>query len=225
MAATYKRRIKYIAGQQETYPLKDKKQIQDILYYLLNQTDKAKTKIKKYQADRNYILFVVGFNTAFRAEDLLQLRVKDLNGYTHIKENKTRKIQNFPMNKDFKQEIDEYIKRQNLGKYEYMFLGQKKIENGKPYNRPITRQQFHRIAQATAKAVGINYTFGPHSLRKTYGYHYINDGGNVLTLMRMYNHDDPDTTLDYVCWNKNDAEKARANFYIGVKNNKSKSIK
>ena len=163
------------------------------------------------------MLVLVGLNTAFRAEDLLQLRVIDLNGYVSIKENKTGKMQNFKMNKEFQNEVDAYVKRWNLSKYDYMFLGQKKIVNGQKYNLPINRQQGHRIVSRAGDEIGIKFVFGLHSLRKTFGYQYINRGGNVLTLMKMYNHDSPDVTLRYVCWGKEDAEKERENTYIGVK--------
>lgn len=211
------RRIKYFAGQKETQPIKDVKQLQALLYYLLSKVDKAKSDVKKYQADRNYMLVLVGLNTAFRAEDLLQLRVIDLNGYVSIKENKTGKMQNFKMNKEFQKEVDAYVERWKLSKYDYMFLGQKKIVNGQKYNLPINRQQGHRIVSRAGDEIGIKFVFGLHSLRKTFGYQYINRGGNVLTLMKMYNHDSPDVTLRYVCWGKEDAEKERENTYIGVK--------
>jgi len=211
------RRIKYFAGQKETQPIKDVKQLQALLYYLLSKVDKAKSDVKKYQADRNYMLVLVGLNTAFRAEDLLQLRVIDLNGYVSIKENKTGKMQNFKMNKEFQKEVDAYVERWNLSKYDYMFLGQKKIVNGQKYNLPINRQQGHRIVSRAGDEIGIKFVFELHSLRKTFGYQYINRGGNVLTLMKMYNHDSPDVTLRYVCWGKEDAEKERENTYIGVK--------
>lgn len=211
------RRIKYFAGQKETQPIKDKKQLQNLLYSLLNKIDKAKSEVKKYQAYRNYMLVLVGLNTAFRAEDLLQLRVCDLNGYISIKENKTGKMQNFKMNKEFKAEVDKYVERFNLGRYEYMFMGQKTIVDGKPYALPINRQQGHRIVSQAGKAIGIQFVFGLHSLRKTFGYQYINNGGQILTLMKMYNHDSPDVTLRYVCWGRDDAEKARESTYLGVK--------
>ena len=211
------RRIKYFAGQKETQPIKDKKQLQSLLYYLLNKIDKSKSEVKKYQAYRNYMLVLVGLNTAFRAEDLLQLRVCDLNGYISIKENKTGKMQNFKMNKDFKTEVDKYVERFNLGRYEYMFMGQKTVVDGKPYALPINRQQGHRIVSRAGKAIGIQFVFGLHSLRKTFGYQYINNGGQILTLMKMYNHDSPDVTLRYVCWGRDDAEKAREGVYLGVK--------
>ena len=121
------RRIKHFGGQHETLPIKDKRQLEEFMFNLLRKKDKAKSKIKKYQADRNWMLCMIGFNTAFRAEDLLQLRVIDVKkGYVHIKENKTGKTQNFKMNKQLHKDILAYIERNNLNDYDYMFLGQKK---------------------------------------------------------------------------------------------------
>ncbi|MEG0409273.1 MAG: tyrosine-type recombinase/integrase, partial [Bacilli bacterium] len=176
-----------------------------------------KSEIKRYQADRNYMIFLLGFNTAFRAEDLLQLRVSDvIKGVVSIKENKTGKNQNFKMNKKLHDEIKDYVNRNNLTIYDYLFRGQKKVVNGKAYVYPINRQMGHKIVSTVAKEVGINFVFGLHSLRKTFGYMYILDGGKPETLMKMYNHDDYNVTLRYVCWGKDDAERDRAAIFLGV---------
>ena len=45
-----------------------------------------------------------------------------------------------------------------------------------------------------ADEVGVVSTFGMHSLRKTFGYFYIKNGGNVITLMKctiMMNQQQP----------------------------------
>ena len=210
------RRIKTFKGQHQTLPIKSERELQSFMYHLLNKREKAHTEIKRKQADRNWMLCLIGFNTAFRAEDLLQLRVCDLkDGYVHIKENKTGKMQNFRMNKNLKKEILDYVDRNHLSDYDYMFCGQKKKQNGKSYIYPITRQQAHRIVSRTAKEVGIGYTFGIHSLRKTFGYMYIKNGGKPETLMKMYNHDDYNVTMLYVCWGKDDAENDRESIFIG----------
>lgn len=210
------RRIKTFGGQHQTLPIKEERQLNEFMYNLLRKRECAKTKVKKYQADRNWMLCLVGFNTAFRAEDLLQLRVCDLiDGYVHITENKTGKMQNFKMNKKFHQEIKAYVERNNLTRFDYMFLGQKKLQDGKVYSYPITRQAAHRIVSKNAKEIGINFTFGVHSLRKTFGYMYIKNGGKPETLMKMYNHDDYNVTMLYVCWGKDDAEKDRASRFLG----------
>ena len=129
------RRVKTFGGQEETLPIKDPKQIDALLSYFIIKRDKAKSDIKKFQADRNYMLCLVGFNTAFRAEDLLQLKKKQLNGYVHIKENKTGKMQNFKMNKDFYQEVQDYCNRWGITDNEYLYMGQKKKQtyDGKTY--------------------------------------------------------------------------------------------
>lgn len=210
------RRVKSFGGQQQTLPIKDPKEIERFMYYLLKKRELAKTPVKKYQADRNWMLCLVGFNTAFRAEDLLQLRVKDVSkGYVSVKENKTGKMQNFRMNKELHQDIVAYVKRNFLTEYDYMFMGQKTKQDGKDYYLPITRQQGHSIVSKTAQAIGIAYTFGLHSLRKTFGHQYILNGGSWQTLSKMYNHNDIPTTQLYVMWDSVDAEKERAATYLG----------
>lgn len=215
------RRIKYFGGKDETLPIKDKKLLKRVMDFLVREKEHAKSDIKRKQAYRNYMLFLIGLNTAFRAEDLLQLRVKDVEkGYVSIKENKTGKMQNFRMNKQLHDEIMEYINTYELKSNDYLFMGQKKRDTYKGNTRdviyPITRQNCQEtIFPKVIKACGIDFKFGLHSLRKTFGYMYIANGGNVITLMKMYNHDSPDVTLLYVMWNTTDIEKERESIFIG----------
>jgi len=85
--------------------------------------------------------------------------------------------------------------------------------------------QGHKIVSRAGDAIGINYVFGLHSLRKTFGYQYIKNGGKPETLMKMYNHDDYDYTKRYVHWGIEDAEQDREAMYIGLKRNKIVSKK
>ena len=217
------RRIKVLGGQAETLPIKDPKLLSAFMRYLLLQYEHTKdsSKTRKYQAYRNYMLALIGINTAFRAEDLLQLRVADvIDGYMHIKENKTGKMQNFKINGKLHEDIKKYVEKNGLTRSDYLFMGQKKTQtyNGRSYPiiYPITRQQGHRIIHTAGRAVGIYFVFGLHSLRKTFGYHYILNGGKPDTLMKMYNHDDYDYTKRYVHWGTEDAEKDREAVYLGA---------
>lgn len=217
------RRIKRFGGQQETLPIKNPKQLEQVLRYLLLQIEHAKTEIKKKQAYRNYMIFLIGFNTAFRAEDLLQLKVLQvIKGYMSIKENKTGKMQNFRLNKQLHQEILNYIEYMGLTPNDYLFMGQKTKNTYKGKKSkvlyPVTRQNMNKVFHKVADAVGIDFKFGLHSLRKTFGYMYILNGGNVITLMKMYNHESPDITLIYVHWGKEDAEQDRQAIFLGSKN-------
>ena len=221
------RRIKLFGGQKETLPIKDARLLQEFMLHLLRKFEHAKTAIRKYQADRNYMLALIGFNTAFRAEDLIQLRVDDvIDGYFHIKENKTGKMQNFKMNSKLYQDILAYIERNQLTRSDYLFMGQKKKQTYKgktyPVIYPITRQQAHKIISRAGKEIGIRFIFGLHSLRKTFGYHYIKNGGKPETLMKMYNHDDYNYTMRYVHWGVEDAENDREAVYLGAVHKNSK---
>ena len=215
------RRIKKFGGKKQTLPIKDPKTLKRVMDYLLFEKEHAKTKIKQYQAYRNYMLFLIGFNTAFRAEDLLQLRVKDvIKGYVSIKENKTGKMQNFRMNKQLHSKILEYIEEYSLKDNDYLFMGQKKVDTYKGVSKkviyPITRQNCQNtIMPKVKKACGITFNFGLHSLRKTFGYQFYSNGGDIITLMRMYNHDEPSVTLLYIMWNTEDIEKQRESVFIG----------
>mgnify|MGYP004464338661 FL=1 len=215
------RRIKMSGGKNKTLPIKDEKILKRVMDYLRYQASIAKTPIKKYQADRNYMLFLIGFNTAFRAEDLLQLKVKDVEkGYVSIKENKTGKWQHFRMNKKLHEEIMEYVDKYKLNSNSYLFMGQKKKDtyNGitKEIIYPITRQNCRQVIfDKVNKACGIDFCFELHSLRKTFGYQWIKNGGKLVTLQKMYNHDDPSVTMFYVMWDINDVDEERASIYIG----------
>lgn len=210
------RKIKGFGGQHETRPIKDPRMLQDFIAYFLKEKEKAKSKsaIKSYQADRNWMLVILGLNTAFRAEDLLQLRGTDvMTGYVTVKENKTGKVQNFRMHKDLHKDICDYMERNDIGEHDYLFRGQKNTERGRKYISPITRQQGHKVVSDAAEAIGIPFVFGLHSLRKTFGYMYIKNGGKPETLMRMYNHNDYNVTMRYVCWGIEDDE--RNLIYLG----------
>jgi len=214
-------------GQKETLPIKDPRLLEEFMLSLLRKYEHAETPKKKYLTDRNYMIALIGINTAFRAEDLLQLRVDDvIDGYVHIKENKTGKMQNFRMNSKLHQDIVSYVERNNLTRSDYLFMGQKKKQtyqgNTYPLKYPITRQQGHKIISQSGKAIGIKFVFGLHSLRKTFGYHYIKNGGKPETLMKMYNHDDYNYTMRYVHWGVEDAENDRAAVYLGAVHKNSK---
>lgn len=211
------RRIKTFGGQQATVPIKDPNDLRALMNYFLIEKERAKTPKKKQQADRNWFMVLLGLNTAFRCEDLLQLRVIDLvKGYVSIKENKTGKMQNFRMNKELHNDVLAYIERNDLTKYDYLFFGQKNR------NFPITRIQANRILKKAGIEIKLKQEISMHSLRKTFGYQYIKNGGNILTLMKMYNHDETSTTEIYICWGVDDAESDRSSIYLGGVHKKGK---
>ena len=208
------RKVKGAADQNnKTLPIKDVRQQNNLCYYWLNKRSAAKSPDKLFIYDRNYMMVFLGLNTAFRIEDLLQLRPHDLDGgYMRIKEHKTGKAQNFRLNPKVYSEVTDYCERNHIQEYDYIF----KSRRTDGIIRAITRQQAHKVMKECCRETGIKYKVGPHSLRKTFGYNYMRAGGNIYTLMKMYNHSSTDTTQLYIMWTTDETEKERMNIFNGV---------
>ncbi len=84
---------------QYVQPIRDKKKIEEI---------KA---ILKENGTRDLLLFSMGINTGLRISDLLNLKVIDVKGKSHveIKEQKTGKLKRFPLLGNLQLLIDEYV--------------------------------------------------------------------------------------------------------------------
>ncbi len=205
------RKIK-IVHNNKTVPVKSQKVLRDIIHYWLNKRSQAKYKADLFRADRNWCLIFICLNTAFRIEDAIQLKPIDFaGGYMRIKENKRGKPQNYRLNSKVYSEIKDYIERNNIKEYDYLFPSTTNVGE----INAITRTQGWRVIKEAFKAAGILGPCGPHSLRKTFGYHYIKRGGELLTLSKMLNHTSPLVTIMYVMWDTDDTETARNEMYLG----------
>ena len=132
--------------------------------------DNIKTTLKKQKHPRDYLLFTLGINTAFRASDILKLKVNDIleeNGKvkTHIKirQQKTKKWVSPKVNKSIREAIEFYRKNNgHLEPSDYLFRSYRsktKLDSVSFWNL---------IKKWTAHLDG---DYGTHSLRKTCGYH------------------------------------------------------
>jgi integrase len=161
--------------------------------------------MKKLLADkpRDYLLFVIGINTAFRISDLLSLRYRDVmdekgNLFTHfkLKETKTGKNNRVVMSKSVQKALRDYIKDNYKGNLDdYIFESRKRDKNGN--SRPINRKSAWRIIQEAADQLGLK-NIGTHSLRKTFAYHQYKAGTDIVLLQDMLNHSSPSVTLRYI---------------------------
>ena len=173
-------------------PIRDKDDIQAMKEYLREWNE------------RNYLLFLFGINSGLRVGDILQVRVKDVQGwYIKIKEQKTGKRKQLKMTKTLKKEIREYIKDKPLDHY----LFQSRI--GK--NKPLDRRTVDWILKTAAIECGIE-NIGTHSMRKTFGYHYYKKTKDVAMLMDLFNHSSPAITLRYIGIRQDQRDKAMSNF-------------
>lgn len=162
-------------------PIRDKDTICAIADYLYSKSE------------RDYVLFLVGINTGLRISDILSLKVSDVKERNSIviKEQKSGKMKEIPVNADLKKILRAYIR--NMRPSVWLFPSQK--GGG---TRHIKRVRAYNILRQAAGVFGIP-NIGTHTLRKTFGYHfYYATGKDVTLLMYIFNHCDPNVTLRYI---------------------------
>lgn len=196
-------------GRRTVRPLK-LSDANNMMILIQKKRDECDNLQQKQIYDRDYMIVKLGINTAFRIEDLLQQKVtKDLlMGRIYHRENKTNKEQSFELNRHIYKDILAYIKRNNLYEGEYLFQSRK----GK--NIPITRQNAWMRIKSYADELGISYLIGCHSLRKCFARTFYERTKDIITLQKMLNHSSPMVTFIYICWDDDDQQKSRKEFYI-----------
>lgn len=173
-------------------PIRDKDDIQAMKDYL------------REWSERNYMLFLLGINSGLRISDIINLRVKDVQGwYIKTKELKTGKPLKRKMTPVLKKELREYVKGKPL--HHYLFQSR----NGK--NQHISRCTAYLIIKVAADECGID-NVGTHTMRKTFGYHQYKKNKDVATLMELFNHSSPAITLKYIGIRQDQQDKAMTNF-------------
>lgn len=154
---------------------------------------------------RNYLLIIIGLNTALRVSDIIQLKWQDVydshmdNWREHINllEQKTGKASTILMNNSVKSALQEY--RQHLQEAEAYVPEQDYLFGSYGQgDAHITRVQAFRIIKRAAAACGIEGVISCHSLRKTFGYHAWKQGVPPVLLMNIFNHSSFRVTMRYL---------------------------
>ncbi|MFA6807955.1 MAG: site-specific integrase [Eubacteriales bacterium] len=164
-------------------PIRDRKKIESI------------KKVLKSLNNRDYLLFVMGINSGLRIGDLLRLNISDvvdenrkIKDRISIREQKTGKSKNFPISNNVKKILNDYT--QNMAMNDPLFPSRKGV-------KAITRQQAYRILNDVARTVGITDKIGTHTLRKTFAYHALKSGYDVIQLQKLFGHSAPSITMHY----------------------------
>lgn len=151
-----------------------------------------------YRWYRNYMLLVIGVNVGARISDLLEFTPRTFaGGRCQFKAHKTGKIVRYDINKDIYKQIKEYEDTFEITTNQFLFRSTD--AKGKIIPNAITRQQAHKIIKKIAKQAGIDYEVGTHSLRKSYGRWKYDAGMNLSDVAALLQHEDPMTTLRYIC--------------------------
>lgn len=164
---------------KQVQPIRTPEKVQDVMDAL------------KKSDMRGYILFLTGIHTGLRISDLLTLKVRDVRDRDSIVivEKKTGKERRFPIHKELKKALKEYISGKE--DYEYLF----RSRQGK--NSPISRMRAYQIIKAVTNKLGIE-NIGTHSMRKTFGYFLYQQTKNLVAIKEIFNHSDISHTLRYI---------------------------
>ena len=173
-------------------PIKDIRKVFDIQDYL------------KYKSERDYVLFLLGITTGYRAGDLVELKIRDVKealrrGKFEILEGKKKNSKNIreknrkPRIAEILPEVETVLKRYIKDKkdYEYMFASRK----GKSH---IKVDRVTSILKEAADYFGMD-DITAHSMRKTYAYTvYIENGCDIIAVKEMLGHSSIEETKAYL---------------------------
>ena len=153
---------------------------------------------------RDLCLFTVGINTAYRASELLSIRVGQVahlrpGDTLDIKQPKNRRYRLTTLNKSAIASIREWLESHpDPSPDAPLFISRKT-------GKALTVSPFVNMVKRWCHEAGLHGAYGSHSLRKTFGYHQLR--GNTKTpphlvlplLMEAYGHSTQQQTLAYLC--------------------------
>lgn len=164
---------------QVVEPIRDKRDIQRIIDYF-DQHDKHKYAV----------IFQLGVYSGLRISDILKLKVKDVyrQSSIRIREQKTRKAKQFPIQDKVHTLIDIFC--EGRGEQEFVFVGKGE--------KPLDRIVVYKALVKAGQDLGIQAHIGTHTCRKTFGYHHYRQFKDITLLQTIFNHYTPEVTKRYI---------------------------
>jgi len=185
-------------------PLRSKEEIEE-MKLAIKRGNKGTPK-KQVLAERDILLFLLGINTGLRVNDLVCLKVSDVEDKNIfiIREGKTHKRREIYIGM-LRHDIDPFIE----GKHQdtYLFQSQKG-------NHHVSTTQVYRILVDAGDYLGRN-DIGTHTMRKTFGYHHYQQFKDVAMLQEIFNHSAPSITKRYIGIRQDEINESLNKFRLG----------
>lgn len=146
---------------------------------------------------RNFALFTLGINTAYRAIELLNLTIADVK---HLKagdtldiwQSKTSKYRRVILNTSVVDALQNWIEFSDLDSSAPLFVSRK--------GGSLSVPTLNNLVKKWCKDAGLVGNYGSHTLRKTWGFWQRTENKTPLPLlMTAYGHSTEQQTLDYLC--------------------------
>ncbi|MGE7602707.1 tyrosine-type recombinase/integrase [Peribacillus sp. NPDC097675] len=162
----------------------------------VNEISKIKNYLRSHSI-RDYVLFVLGINTGLKINEMLEMTVASVLDETgKMKEFYEQPLENgettqIYLNQKVRTALQEYLKGSKVMENEFLFMSPKT-------QKPITRQQAHRIIHDAVEGAGLIGKYGASSMRKTFGYHAYKQGVSLALIQKHFHHSSPSETLKYI---------------------------
>lgn len=158
---------------------------------------RAIARIKKVLADRprDLCLFTLGINTAYRANELLSIKVRQVRSLNvgdvlELKQSKTHKYRPVTLNGVAITAIQTSLENSQLQDEDNLFTGQRVC---------LTVATVSTLVKGWCRDVGLKGNYGSHTLRKTWGYWQRTERGTAIPLlMEAFGHATQRQTLAYL---------------------------
>lgn len=163
---------------------------------------------------RNYLLFVLGLNTALRIGDILKLKVSDVRGkkgeirdILKVRQGKTGKEKRIAINEKVRKALEFFFSQSTvLEDNEFLFANRR---TGKAISRVYAWMVLNKIAQEFELE-----NFGTHSLRKTWGYQARKAGIDLSIIQEKLGHSSPAVTKRYLGITDDEVNKVEREFCL-----------
>jgi len=159
---------------------------------------------------RDRCLFTLGINTAFRANELLSITIRQVQELRpgdplRLRQTKTKKTRSVPLNSKVIDDISHWLTQHPARDTDpdcFLFTSQRGAVLTVPTVTGMVKS-WVRNAKCYAEAEGVDIdlrgNFGSHTLRKTWGYHQrMQNNAQLPVLMEAFGHTTQRQTLQYL---------------------------
>jgi integrase len=127
----------------------------------------AESVIRAATSYEDKILVLVGFNLGLRRDDLVRLKIQDIDiksgTLSYLEQKKRSRIKTVPLSDDLKHELDLYIKEHTAPDQEYLFPPRQKTH----HCGHMSSKTAYNIFNGLCKKVGIKTPIPIHAMRAT----------------------------------------------------------
>lgn len=162
-------------------------------------------RIKQHLADqpRDYCLFVLGINTAYRANELLSITCGQVahlapGDVLDLKQSKTKKHRAATLNHAAVAALRSWLAKHPDPRDDAPLFRSRT-------GRALTVSTVSNLVKRWCAEAGLHGNYGSHTLRKTWGFHQLRRNTETKPhlvlpiLMQAYGHTSQEQTLEYLC--------------------------